>query len=503
MDAAPQRAGRSVSRCNQVAGNTTLIEGTPRIGLYDAVFIPNLWGLYDHGRRLIPESAYFRGPGPELINGSFTLGTDWPEHIETAPETDYYYIGMIHAHYGHFLLDTISRLWAVKRYTGKNFKFVTYGVPDVSTLNFMQPLLEAAGCAVADCITFTQPTRIRGIIIAAPAFEETNYAYTEYARQCRMMGDALLQTAPAASRTDPAYLAKYRLASGAKVLDNEDAVVEALARRGVDILCPEQLPMPERVQLFRDRTCIAALAGSSLHTAAFASNKRLISLEMYPTAGGSQVLIDRLCGHEALYLFPNQGVTFRKGEAFDTVFSLNNPQAVAEDFLRIFDIYAAKDCVAEPLLAPKEGGGVNIAPGKRTRQSSASIQSFSLTPDENSRGAISGFCTGGFQFHTGANDHPWWDIDLGAITPVHEIRLFNRLDECAERSARFIISASDDGDKWAEVFTRTDPTPFGGADGKPFSWTPAELATRYIRITLTDAPFLHLDQVAIYGAAVA
>lgn len=495
-------------RCNDLAGNSNLLPISPMSNRQEAWLIPGTWGLYDHGRRLITDSGYFRGPDPELVNGQYSVGRSWPREFLTAPEhEEYYFIGPMHTHYGHFLLSTFSRLWALQNATGRKRKLVAYNVVNPANQGFVVELLKAVGYELADCITFSAPTRFPKIDIPAPCFEESNYVHAAYRELCLKVASALLIRTTPDPKPDPIYLAKYALSGGVAKLDNEEAVALALARRGVEIVFPERLSLAAQVRLFSDRVNIAGLLGSAFHTASFVTARRLMMMAYSNRINSNQIMIDKVMNHDALYLFPRKGVSNRRADEFSIVYSLNDPEGVAESFLRIFDSFMGCPLLERSpellpdLLAPSVAGTRNIAVGRRTSQSSiSSNQSRGMDKAEDSRGAVSGFCTGSFQFHTNASSTPWWEVDLGKTVPVAEVRIFNRMDSCSERAAQFTISFSTDGTTWVEVHRRLDTSPFGGINGRPFSWIPSKfLPARHVRITLLEATFLHLDQVAVYA----
>jgi hypothetical protein len=110
--------------------------------------------------------------------------------------------------------------------------------------------------------------------------------------------------------------------------------------------------------------------------------------------------------------------------------------------------------------------------------------------------------TGRFAFHTAIEDAPWFLLDLGGPHRIEEVRLFNRIDEAevVERASSIGISVSPDGVSWDRVFTKTDPTPFGGADGRPLAWRPRRpVEARWVRVEMLRRGVLHLEQVEVFG----
>jgi hypothetical protein len=135
-------------------------------------------------------------------------------------------------------------------------------------------------------------------------------------------------------------------------------------------------------------------------------------------------------------------------------------------------------------------------------QSSTCTWSRHPDPVLDAAGAVSGVITGRASFHTDHEDAPWWQVDLGALCAVSEIRVFNRVDDLgvAARANPLAVLASDTGSEWLEIFRRTEAAPFGGADGNPLIWSSVPPVTlRHLRLTVPNRTWLSLDQVEVYG----
>ncbi len=328
---------------------------------------------------------------------------------------------------------------------------------------------------------------------------------------CRKIQNNLLEHTPPAPSNVPVYLARYGLKKAVHSFAHEEEFASILEKGGVEIIFPEQLNLAQQIRLVTDRPNIVGLAGSAFHTAAFAPPRKLLILNYSSDPLSSQALIDRVCKHNAIYLYSPDGIQSEKPtEEFITGFSFIDPKRTARELLRIVNPFMRPDYTTVHKEIEAFGvadksvlGGlsrINIALGRPTRQSSVGPFSKRLRPEQDAAGAVCGFCTGSYQFHTDFEDRPWWDVDLGGLANVQEIRLFNRLDPGRERASNFNLHASDDGISWTETLQHRSDLLFGGLDGYPFIWNLKKaLFTRFIRITLLDTTFLHLDQVVIYG----
>lgn len=82
---------------------------------------------------------------------------------------------------------------------------------------------------------------------------------------------------------------------------------------------------------------------------------------------------------------------------------------------------------------------------------------------DDAAGGSDGVTNGKWGFHTGEQEGPWWQVDLGESMPLAQVRLWNRADNdgSAQRASRFQIHLSDDGTAWRQVY-RHDGTVFYG-----------------------------------------
>lgn len=135
----------------------------------------------------------------------------------------------------------------------------------------------------------------------------------------------------------------------------------------------------------------------------------------------------------------------------------------------------------------------NLALNKPTRQSSRSEWSTS----NDQAGAVDGKKTGGYGFHTNREKNPWWQVDLGEVKQISEIRIFNRTDCCAERARTIEVWLSNDGTRWKRIFANNG-TIFGGVSGKPLTINVAGTSTRFVRLQLAETTWFHLDEVEVY-----
>lgn len=137
----------------------------------------------------------------------------------------------------------------------------------------------------------------------------------------------------------------------------------------------------------------------------------------------------------------------------------------------------------------------NLALNRPSQQSSRSEWSSPTDP----QGAVNGVKQGGFGFHTSLETNPWWQVDLGALFALQEVRVFNRMDCCSERARTLRVLLSADGQSWQTAYSH-DGSLFGGAnDGRPLKVHLQGQSARFVRLQLAERNYFHLDEVEVFG----
>ena len=121
-------------------------------------------------------------------------------------------------------------------------------------------------------------------------------------------------------------------------------------------------------------------------------------------------------------------------------------------------------------------------------------------PEVDAAGGVDGHIDGKWGFHTRNEKNPWWQVDLGTVTQIDRIVLYNRCDKgMNRRNDRIVVRFSEDGKTFRE-FYRHDGTPFlGYTDKKPLVIPVGGAKARYVRLGLEGTSYFHLDEVQIYA----
>ncbi len=120
-----------------------------------------------------------------------------------------------------------------------------------------------------------------------------------------------------------------------------------------------------------------------------------------------------------------------------------------------------------------------------------------VLPEEDAAGAVNGNVSGRFSFHTGQDQNPFWQVDLGEIHSLGRLAVHN--PHVPERLAGFRLLLSDDGAQWREAYRHDDTPPVGAGEGEPFIVPLADARGRLVRIQVPGRMWMHLDEVQVFA----
>ena len=497
-----------------VFGEFTILPDQPRLSRYEDVLLVGP-ALYDNRRQLITDSAFFRGvPSMQTMGAAYAIDQVPVRAAERLPPGQYFWLGPIHLHFGHFLVSTLARLWALPQLPDDAILLYPGGGPPDATFQFeyVRESFLALGITPARLRQVNGPLLIPAITVAQPSLVENFGASPAYIATLGRIRDAILPGRANPGDNAPVYISKERVPRGVRGIANEDEVTAILAREGVAIAHPDTLPFPEQLAFWCDNTRLIGFASSAFHMAGFGGGKKLCTIAHDHLASCNQVLIDRLAGNAHLYLHGGpELISLGPSDRFTDMLRIVDPVRFAHGIL---DLVGALDDLPGQRVGPEPrsvfGPTLNYDPfGANVARQGVALQSSVYEFDEGyscmAAGALSFRLTGAYQACTRLEDEPWWQVELPTACRIHEVRIFNRCDNrvAQERLRRFRLSVSPDGEDWTEIHTHDGEAP-GGAVGEPFRWQAQRTTvTRFVRITLLGRDYLNLDQVEVFGEALA
>ena len=504
------------AKCPRLYGEANILTGKLSVDMHHDVVLDD-WALYDRSRRLIQNSAYFRGvPSYTSLAAKPVTRYEVSRMRACLEDRNYFWLGPVHLHFGHFLVSTLARAWAIGSSADAEAPIVYvggYSPKRLFEVGFVRDCFQALGLTEDRLLQIKSPVRIPRIMVAAPAFTENHSAHPAFFRMLNEIATHLGASATSGRVCDtPIYVSKERVSSGVRTILNEAELTYDLQKLGVEIAYPETLQFREQLAFWARRRVLFGFASSAFHMAAFFGNIRLCTISHEMSASTNQILLDRVSGNDSLYVYPTDGmISHGSVGGFSDAVEIKNPAIMATDIVRLAESYGRSRTIRAQCLAPEPRSlcqtvsvndpfGTNIAGKGKATQSS--IYHLEEGYHRSAEGAISGYLTGHYQCHTEWEENPWWQVEFNELNILYEIRVYNRCDlpVAQLRLNRLVVSWSKDGVMWDASEERSDILPVGGLEGEPYRWlAPSQIAARFVRLQLPEMTYLHLDQVEVFG----
>lgn len=264
--------------------------------LHDVLAVPNHACLYDRDGQRIDATMHLH-EGRPLRRVTPVIAP--PVKLERVDEP-VVYAGHLPKHFGHFLLESLSRTWV----------YPELQVGPLPLLHLRQrfnvheqPLLEALIRPFgARLLPVERPTLLRSVLVPEQGIEIGRDYHPTMRRVYDAIRDELIGSEVTPDDT-PLYLSRTRLPRGRRATLGEHRLEARLERAGVRILHPQELPLADQIRTVAGARTVIGLPGTALHLTLFRSlaDARTISLDTRMTHI-NQVRVDRLRGarHEHL-----------------------------------------------------------------------------------------------------------------------------------------------------------------------------------------------------------
>ena len=262
--------------------------------------------LYDRGgRRVDDTNIVVTSPNRAVFAKEYARAPaqiDVPQTLDVI-EHAVLYIGVARNHYGHFLLDSMSRMWAAM---DSALPCVFLGAGDMANAGeYYAEIMSSMNFSV---ISPVRPTLYRNIWVPAATLTE-NEIWPD-ADSAHLRVTERLHPRDSRKWTQPVFLSRRGLHSKARTyLTNEahEARLEGLLEQyGYRIVQPQHLTFADQIALFNECPKIVGLLGSAFHTAFFSrksySGKMAILTFREEIKTKRYGLIDSIKGYSATYI---------------------------------------------------------------------------------------------------------------------------------------------------------------------------------------------------------
>jgi len=289
-----------------------VFDGSPTIiEVSDAFFVPGSNCLYDRNGVRIPESCTRRRKGLTEYVSAGPVTASLPIDYITLNEP-LIYLSFVPNHWGHFLTEGISRLWAPLEYPELG-KIASFYLPTGLHLNSnITDFINLLGLKIhARGYSHTRSIKFRKIFIPAASFSDGGEAYSVHQKPGVHASNSHLHENHLPVSDQPVFLSRSRFNSKREI-QNQLELESALARKRFLIVYPEELSLPEQILLFNTHRHFFGCWGSAFHTALLTRSPGRISSHIicHRSSLPNHLLVDSILGNDANYvesMFPVPG----------------------------------------------------------------------------------------------------------------------------------------------------------------------------------------------------
>ncbi|WP_082979462.1 DUF563 domain-containing protein [Labrys sp. WJW] len=330
---------------NDPRWNTTEAKvGDPAIAhVAEAIFTPMVafgkWGVFDLQGAIIRDATDYKGPQSEDLVQIPQMPCALGDVIDRGT-SNVIFGGRINLYYGHFLFETLPRLWSIARHGLAGRKILVqaqWPMDQWFDRHFVQVFLSALGIERSDIIQCTQPEIYHDVEIPLPCLRQNAWVHSQATRDLFVkIGSRILEGIPERPVENPVYISKTKLPHKISGIINEIEIENILRAAGVDIVYPESMSLKDQLVLFRDRKTILGTVGSAFHSAGFAQSRaRQVMVAHGARVNPNYGLLDIAFNSRTEYYYTD--LIVEAGKTSDTGYALHckDTRAVAESLLRL------------------------------------------------------------------------------------------------------------------------------------------------------------------------
>jgi hypothetical protein len=208
-------------------------------------------GVFDDRGRIV------RGSLLQRSYGQVGFAADLPPATRS-DQRSVVYAGHLSHHFGHFILESLSRLWFASQYPERPIVWACRPEPIPPAWHgWQRQILDVLGIR-NEVLLLTEPTRFRSVDVPQPGYRVKDFFSRQHAD--------FLAAYPARAR-DPdlrVWLSRSGTTSEYNSL-HADRLEQQLAAHGWTIVQPETLPIVEQLELLATAGRVAGEQGSAFH----------------------------------------------------------------------------------------------------------------------------------------------------------------------------------------------------------------------------------------------
>ncbi len=272
----------------------------------DVIYMPEYYCLYSSDGLRIDYSCLYKGPDrTRLSTSTKTKDKTYPPEQINPPKQlkkisqKFIYASKISSHYGHFLTESIARLWYAFKYREYPVVYHGHGLQKP----FVDLFFESAKLDTKRFISFKEPVLLKEVIIPYPSFSIQCEGFEVHKLLAESVAEKLVSK-KLKTTSQPLYLSRRYLNQNARLIINESKLEEKLSKSGFAIVSPEKLSLKQQIDLINKHEVIIGAIGSALHSVLFdiSSQRNLVCFGSQERIRTTYLIIDAIKSVNSIYI---------------------------------------------------------------------------------------------------------------------------------------------------------------------------------------------------------
>lgn len=254
------------------------------------------WGIggcLDSNGNIVKES---------LLNGAFGGKYEYNKNdIKDLVDETVIFIPIIPNHWGHFLVDVVSRLWILfdDRYYSPETKILFCGWrwSEGKITGKCKEFFELCGVKEENLIMVDKPIKVREVLIPSTTFKFSEYYNSFYKVPIQKVISSIINSnyGEGKEKYKKIYFSRTQLKETKKREIGEDIIEKFFEENGYKILYPENLTLKEHIFYINNADFFAGLSGTTMHNMVFGrANSTVLILNRTAYPCDPQISFNRL-----------------------------------------------------------------------------------------------------------------------------------------------------------------------------------------------------------------
>lgn len=215
--------------------------------------------IYDEINHLIPESR-------------MRVDQELPEYTARTPcakylSGKYVYLGYYNEVYGHFILETLARMWILDEIKCQDREYIFHSMHGNTSLNksYIKEVLSSFEIDLKKVHILNDDAVVEDLIVPS----SLSYLGVSQHERIKSVYAKVHENASAPSKSTRIYVSRALVKAGNHRFINEGSIENIFENYGFKIIRPEECPFEEQVAHYRNASVLAGPLSSALHNSVF------------------------------------------------------------------------------------------------------------------------------------------------------------------------------------------------------------------------------------------